>query len=131
MLCKVNEDGSLSEVASNGGGSADYSTEEVDTGVKWIDGKKIYRKCGFKASLPANIETILDTELKATYVGAVIGFGGSVKSQYGEYLPFTGYIPAVGTRIALVVSANGLKTLSNPEAATNANWWLEYTKATD
>lgn len=43
MLCKVNEDGSLSEVASNGGGSADYSTDEVVIG-KWIDGKPLYRK---------------------------------------------------------------------------------------
>ena len=31
-----------SQVATGGGGGIDYSTEEQDTGLKWIDGKKIY-----------------------------------------------------------------------------------------
>ena len=30
--------------SSKRGGGTDYSTTEVDTGVKWIDGKTIYRK---------------------------------------------------------------------------------------
>ena len=33
-----------SKIGEGGTGGADYSTSEVDTGVKWIDGKAIYRK---------------------------------------------------------------------------------------
>lgn len=33
-----------SKIGEGGTGGVDYSTSEVDTGVKWIDGKTIYRK---------------------------------------------------------------------------------------
>lgn len=107
-----------------------YTTEEKVVG-KWIDGKPIYRKCGFKASLPANTATVLDTELKTTYVGTVIGYGGSVKSGNGEYFPFAGYVAMTGERVTLIVSNDGLKMLKSSASYTNANWWVEYTKTTD
>ena len=37
----INESGVLS-TSGGGGGSLDYTTEEQDTGRKWIDGKEIY-----------------------------------------------------------------------------------------
>ena len=107
-----------------------YTTEEKVVG-KWIDGKPIYRKCGFKASLPANTATVLDTELKTTYVGTVIGYGGSVKSGDGEIFPFAGYVATSGERVTLIVGNDGLKMLKSSASYTNANWWLEYTKTTD
>ena len=33
-----------SKIGEGGAGGVDYSTSEVDTGIKWIDGKSIYRK---------------------------------------------------------------------------------------
>lgn len=33
-----------SKIGEGGTGGVDYSTSEVDTGIKWIDGKTIYRK---------------------------------------------------------------------------------------
>ena len=33
-----------SKIGEGGAGGIDYSTSEVDTGIKWIDGKTIYRK---------------------------------------------------------------------------------------
>lgn len=32
----------------------DYSLNEVDTGIKWVNGKNIYRKTVFVSSLPNN-----------------------------------------------------------------------------
>lgn len=51
-------DGVLSVSAS---GVVDYSATEVDTGIKWIDGKTIYAKSYFKdSSIPAT-NTAFDT----------------------------------------------------------------------
>lgn len=40
------------EGGSGGGGGVSYSTEEQDTGLTWIDGKKIYQKTVEFGTLP-------------------------------------------------------------------------------
>lgn len=37
-----------------GGGAVDYSTNEVDTGVKWIDGRTVFRKVVDLGAMPIN-----------------------------------------------------------------------------
>lgn len=49
----------LSDAFSNmeggeGGGGVDYSTTEVDTGIKWTDGKSIYMRTFTNVGLPQN-----------------------------------------------------------------------------
>ena len=39
---------------SGGGGGADYSTTEVDTGIKWTDGKPIYMRTFTNVGIPQN-----------------------------------------------------------------------------
>lgn len=45
------------EGGGSGGGGADYSTTEVDTGIKWTDGKPIYMRTFTNVSLPQNAYT--------------------------------------------------------------------------
>lgn len=44
-------------------GVVDYSTNEVDTGIKWIDGKTIYRKVVEFGALPANTSKTVSSGL--------------------------------------------------------------------
>ena len=39
------------EALVSGGGGISYSTEEQDTGLTWIDGKKIYQKTFSKTNI--------------------------------------------------------------------------------
>lgn len=49
------------EGGGSGGGGIDYSTDEQDTGLKWIDGKKIYQKT-YSFTTPASGQSLtLDT----------------------------------------------------------------------
>lgn len=41
---KVNNDTTVLYAPAGGSGGIDYSTDEKDTGLKWIDGKSIYQK---------------------------------------------------------------------------------------
>lgn len=43
-------------IASSGGGEPDYSETEVSTGVKWIDGKTIYKK-SYQQTITSNSQT--------------------------------------------------------------------------
>lgn len=50
-------------------GNADYSTNEVDTGIKWIDGKNLYRKVfHFVEETEQTSKDYSITELNADYV---------------------------------------------------------------
>ena len=66
-------------------GASDYSTDEVDTGVKWIDGKPIYRKVVQVGGIgnSASKDTALNTEA----MGAVVSVSGMGYTSGGIVRP--------------------------------------------
>lgn len=53
-----------------GGGSWDYSTDEVATGQKWIDGKEIY--CKVTNNLNINLSDWTNTTIPSTDIDTII-----------------------------------------------------------
>ena len=65
-----------------------YSTDEVATGKKWIDGKTIYRKVFYSATNWSNGATVgtidnFDMIINITDIAATASSGGSYHSNYG------------------------------------------------
>lgn len=65
----------------------DYSTAEVDTGVKWIDGKPIYSKTYSLGALPSSSTITVQNDIEN--FGFVVGVETMGKSSDGY--SFTGY----------------------------------------
>lgn len=66
-----------------GGGGPDYSTEEQDTGLKWIDGRTVYQKTYHGTASGGQNYTIFQAGFSSD--NELIGFEG----WYGEYsVPF-------------------------------------------
>jgi len=109
-----------------------YSTSEVNTGKKWIDGKPIYRKAGIYLNYSS--VQIVDSTLTASYVDTVVKVGGNVRvSNNGDVLPLTGYVNAT-IRAMLTVVPTGLEfntNISGLDTSAGVRWWIEYTKTTD
>ena len=113
-----------SQYIEGGAGLPSYFTEEIDTGMKWIDGKPIYRRVftninsgGYASQtwvntgyIDTNIETITNTNIYYKAADATVNmvFNSSVSS--------TGEI--------------GLMNLRNVTAYIT-HFCLEYTKKTD
>lgn len=109
-----------------------YSTEEVNTGKKWIDGKPIYRKAGVYLNFSS--VQIVDGILTSSYVDTVVMVGGCVSMpNNGDLLSLTGYVDAAN-RTMLNVQHTGLEFNTNVrglDTSTGVKWWIEYTKTTD
>ena len=60
----------------SGAGGIDYSTDEQDTGLKWIDGKKVYRKTISVGAMPN--ATIKNVDHNITNLDTVISASGMV-----------------------------------------------------
>jgi hypothetical protein len=54
------------EEYGGGGGGVDYSTTEQDTGKKWIDGRPVYQRTFYIASLNNGSNTIVDSSFSLT-----------------------------------------------------------------
>ena len=71
--------GAISTLAQGGIGKT-YSTDEVDTGDIWVDGKHIFEKSyAATPSSALSADTIIDAAVNQAYVDAVVGMSGSVK----------------------------------------------------
>lgn len=55
---------------TSGGGSWDYSTDEVNTGQKWIDGKEIY--CKVTNNLSINLSDWTNTTISSTDMDTIV-----------------------------------------------------------
>lgn len=108
-----------------------YSTEEVKTNKTWIDGKPIYRKCGFIQNIPVNTETMLDSTLTTSLVDTVIQNGGCVTITSNNIKLFIGGYANTEYRANLTIRSNGLMFLNSKDAYKDVYWWIEYTKTTD
>lgn len=110
-----------------------YSTTEVDTGFKWIDGKAIYRRT-FTGTITAPATSVVVTDLIASgtpFSQLIRGYGTWCKNDV-EHVVFSGGWN--GTNIAAInwnQSLGNVRILSSSDAArTNAPYQvtLEYTK---
>lgn len=78
-----------------GGSSWDYSTEEVNTGQKWTDGKDIYAKVyHFATPLSVNVNSYADmTETIISDVETIVdGFGVGTSGSQGYKTMFKGSV---------------------------------------
>ena len=72
------------ELANSGGGVVDYSTTEQETGVKWIDGKVIYKKTVDCGALPNSTSKLVSTGVTAE---TVIKLEAVAQASTGGVLP--------------------------------------------
>ena len=72
-------------ITGGGGGSAiNYSTSEVNTGVKWIDGKYIYQKT-IQGTIPADTSStviLTDANIDTMISGEGIAWADSTRNNY-------------------------------------------------
>lgn len=63
-----------------------YSTSEIDTGMTWIDGKKIYKKTFDCGAEPANYQST-DTYFDIPNFGNVVKIEGIMTDGYDDFYP--------------------------------------------
>lgn len=108
----VNTTWSSAKISSMGGG-VDYSTDEQDTGLTWVDGKKVYQK-SYDITLTSG-ETELETAEFMADKKIIGGEGGAYSTQgyacalgglasNGDWA-FNFHIPPAGNLLAYVTSA--------------------------
>lgn len=80
---------------------ADYSLSEINTGVKWVDGKNIYKKTINLGSLPDNSIKVVPHNI--TNLGTLIRMeGGAVRSTDNALFPLP--FPSVNSPNTIAVS---------------------------
>lgn len=106
-----------------------YSTSEVNTGKKWIDGKPIYSKVVNVNALPNNAQTGYQHDIDD--VDEFITIRGIAKSSTLS-LPIPFVDRSGSTNIQLYASASGFTVSTNYDASSYAGKFIfEYTKTTD
>lgn len=104
-----------------------YSTEETDTGKKWIDGRTIYRKCGYHAGAVSSSLVTFDALLTDSYVDIMISQSGCATSSSGYITPIGG--AGVKTnRAVLQIKPQGLQALDTDVSYSKWYWIVEYVK---
>lgn len=109
-----------------------YSTSEVNTGVKWIDGKYIYRKVIEFGALPNATSKIVNSGLANVNAINVYGFASRANDGTCFPLPYC-VIDSIQYQISLVFNnTDGDISVAagNDRSGFNAIIVLEYTKTT-
>jgi hypothetical protein len=109
----------------------DYSTTEQDTGIKWIDGKKIYSRA-FTGNITSASATTASVNLMSGAEG-VINYGGYWKIATSQAVNMSVHdVSVIGRKSNLQVSSNIIYfyTISDlARADCPYNIWVEYTKS--
>ena len=106
----------------------DYSTTEVDTGAKWVDGSTIYKKTINFGALPN--ATSKSVAHGITNLGVVVGMDGTASNgTYRLFLPYAA--PTSADCIALDVNATNVNVATgyNRSGYTECYITLYYTKS--
>lgn len=113
-------------VNQSGGSFPDFSTTEVNTGIKWIDGKPIYRKT-FQTTSPstANSATVVQ-DVTSLNIDTVVNISGNLGT-----IPMNWYLD-LNSHVTTWV--NGVKTgivmnVGSSSVNTSCNITIEYTKS--
>ena len=125
--------GNMHSVTSNAVAKAmSYSTSEVNTGKKWIDGKPIYRKVVDCGALPNATYKYVNHNISNLEAFINISVISSTASGSGTMLPYVN--PNIlTTQISYTYSKTQieLRTATDYSSYINTYAILEYTKTTD
>lgn len=113
----------IAELAAKG----DYTTTEIDTGRKWIDGRTIYRKSGYHAGSVSSSIVVFDATLTTAVIDAIITEYGCATSSSGFITPIGG-ASAKANRAILQIRNDGLGALDTDVAYSKWYWTVEYLK---
>lgn len=125
-LAENQQENVLNDVKGSVDGSNSYSTDEVKTGGKWVDGKPIYRK--------TLVFTNITLSSTSTQIGTTdIPIGNIIKTE--DFI-FRAGLATVGSSYKAVYIENNGKILANQTVSSyNDGWYIyftiEYTKTTD
>lgn len=108
-----------------------YSQNEIDTGMLWIDGKKIYRKVILLPAIAKNTEYRIDlSSLTASNYIQLYGFMKIDKNYFIPLLNSDEQTPTLNTFIG--ITDNVLRFLNGKEREIlSGHVVLEYTKTTN
>lgn len=103
------------------GGGISYSTEEQDTGLKWINGKSIYQKTYEIGEIPNSTSKVITTLSGVDVVIALNGFCYQANAEAVRMrpLPFSA-VSNVTDNIRLDITDNELRIVT-------ASSWTNYT----
>lgn len=110
-----------------------YSTNEIDTGKVWIDGKKIYRKVISNFTMPSGTTKIIDSTLKNSYIDTLLSAQGSYTVSSNSYRRLIPWVDRsdVTAQIGFTITTNGAQLNCGATAAEGINGIMivEYTKS--
>ena len=127
-LAENQQENVLNDVKEYVDGSNSYSTDEVKTGGKWIDGKPIYRKVVNFGALVAGSKAVAHG---ISNLGDIIHISGVARAANNTSLPlpYASIVPVV----VYVNTNNVVVEISNNDYSgyTRSEITIEYTKTTD
>ena len=109
-----------------------YSTSEVNTGKKWIDGKPIYRKVVDCGALPNNTTKSVNLNISNIKNVITILVNSYTDSGSGTMIPYANS-NIIGTQISFTYSKTAIEIRTATDYSNYSNTFaiLEYTKTTD
>ncbi|MBM4644760.1 hypothetical protein GS464_20080 [Rhodococcus hoagii] len=126
----------LAKLSTGVAAIGNYSTSEVDTGFKWVDGKSIFKKTVSIGALPNNTEkTVAHGISNLEYV---VSFSGTAKNPTStQYIPIP-YVIGTGTsgagmnyQVDLIIAGANIRvrTAENNSGYTTCYVTVYYTKS--
>ena len=124
------------EAYGGGGGGVDYSTAEQNTGLKWIDGRPIYQKTFYIASLNNGASSIVDSNFTpANYDVCFTTFQKWNYTYQNILYQCANNIGGSGSsgRVRIISYNSGLSVtnLNSGFAMTDIYFTIQYTKVAD
>ena len=111
------------------GGGVDYSTDEQDTGLKWIDGSAIYQKTFDVQSI--TLGSWVQIAHGISNLGTVIDFSGIIYRPADNWFTPLNYYADANSYILSEIGATNIEIKVNFASGTyKAYLTLKYTKAT-
>ncbi len=121
----------LLEDAEGGGsgGGIDYSTEEQDTGIKWIDGKTVYQKSYDFGALPNNAEKTKATGISFDKILKIEAIAIRTTDNNTIPIPYVALTASSAVQIGVNASGNISIKTNTDQSTYNAYVTLLYTKS--
>lgn len=105
-----------------------YSTDEVDTGAKWIDGKNIFSKTIHASDVTLTTTEVIDASIKSNTVDTLVSIIGTVLDDEGSL--YECYVSSTD-RVVPVVNINGVTLLITNVTVKGYDITVQYTKPTE
>ena len=117
-----------SQYIEGGAGLPSYFTTEINTGMKWIDGKDIYRRCVDISAITSTNTNIVD--VSSWNIQNIISLSGFIKDSYNNINIVPMYDSASNYSVLFFNGTylRGRCTIGSGGTITNAYAIVEYTK---